>query len=473
MSFLEGLTDRIPSGDRLYLILAVVTIAAALVVTIAFVGFFLMPQIELRNENASQVAQVEQQVVMTRQSEAGSDAEELQAAVATRQAEADQSADVFFAQSQAASLLDRLYAYADDSEVEIVNLQNVPEREQEGEEEIKPVYDINAFQLQALGTVSDLLDFLSTIREASSASFVIDNVDITEGEGGPRLTLDFAIYTSPLSSRTSEESRPLSTPSPTPENLEELEEALDTAITRRDWEQAIRVLRQIGAIAPDYPELEEQTYRAYVEYGNELLQQGKVDEAETQFNLALGIRPDGEEALAGMARISFTPTPTRTALQQLEADLDAAWSEENWQRVISILEQIESLAPDYPTLNQKLYAAHVNYGYALVEQGKLVEARAAFSRALEINPEGGEAAEGLRRLSGDVTPQPPTRSPTQPATDVPATPQTGYVTYVVQPGDNLFRIALRYNTTVEAIMAANGLTTRTIHAGLELRIPVP
>lgn len=45
--------------------------------------------------------------------------------------------------------------------------------------------------------------------------------------------------------------------------------------------------------------------------------------------------------------------------------------------------------------------------------------------------------------------------------------------YVVQPGDNLFRIALRFNTTVEAIQAANGLEDTTIYVGQELIIPPP
>jgi len=42
----------------------------------------------------------------------------------------------------------------------------------------------------------------------------------------------------------------------------------------------------------------------------------------------------------------------------------------------------------------------------------------------------------------------------------------------VQPGENLFRIASRYGTTVEAIMAANGLTTAgLIYVGQRLVIP--
>jgi len=44
-------------------------------------------------------------------------------------------------------------------------------------------------------------------------------------------------------------------------------------------------------------------------------------------------------------------------------------------------------------------------------------------------------------------------------------------TYVVQAGDNLFRISLKYNTTVAAIQAANGLTSTYIFVGQVLIIP--
>jgi LysM repeat protein len=43
--------------------------------------------------------------------------------------------------------------------------------------------------------------------------------------------------------------------------------------------------------------------------------------------------------------------------------------------------------------------------------------------------------------------------------------------YTVQPGDNLFRIALKFNTTVAAIQAANGLGSNSIFVGQQLIIP--
>jgi LysM repeat protein len=46
------------------------------------------------------------------------------------------------------------------------------------------------------------------------------------------------------------------------------------------------------------------------------------------------------------------------------------------------------------------------------------------------------------------------------------------VVHTVQPGENLFRISLRYGTTVDAIVAANGLSSaHTIYVGQRLVIP--
>jgi LysM repeat protein len=69
-----------------------------------------------------------------------------------------------------------------------------------------------------------------------------------------------------------------------------------------------------------------------------------------------------------------------------------------------------------------------------------------------------------------VTPEDTTPEPTP----VPSTGSVScnrLITYIVKPGDNLFRIALRYRTTILAIARRNGLTnTRVIHVGQRLRI---
>ena len=55
----------------------------------------------------------------------------------------------------------------------------------------------------------------------------------------------------------------------------------------------------------------------------------------------------------------------------------------------------------------------------------------------------------------------------------PTMPLAGPIVHIVQPGETLYSIASKYNTTVWAIMAANGLTSRTIWAFRALYIPTP
>jgi LysM repeat protein len=77
-------------------------------------------------------------------------------------------------------------------------------------------------------------------------------------------------------------------------------------------------------------------------------------------------------------------------------------------------------------------------------------------------------------IPGGSQPAAPTASPTaRPAATlaVTETPSPKPNTYVVQHGDNLFRLAIRFNTTVAALQAANRLTSTFIYAGEILTIP--
>ncbi len=62
---------------------------------------------------------------------------------------------------------------------------------------------------------------------------------------------------------------------------------------------------------------------------------------------------------------------------------------------------------------------------------------------------------------------PPTETPTPPSE-----PPTTETTYTVQPGDTLFSIALRFNTTVAALAAANNIVdVNSLEVGQVLTIP--
>ncbi|MCL5275848.1 MAG: LysM peptidoglycan-binding domain-containing protein [Chloroflexi bacterium] len=77
-----------------------------------------------------------------------------------------------------------------------------------------------------------------------------------------------------------------------------------------------------------------------------------------------------------------------------------------------------------------------------------------------------------------ATPVPPTATLAPAPTAVPDTSSiegdmvcNKLITYIVRPGDNLFRIALRYRTTAAAIARRNGISNvRVIHTGQKLRI---
>jgi LysM repeat protein len=82
-----------------------------------------------------------------------------------------------------------------------------------------------------------------------------------------------------------------------------------------------------------------------------------------------------------------------------------------------------------------------------------------------ISAAGAAATDGDSQPSATSTPAPTT----PPASDAPA---AGDVYHTVQPGENLYRISLRYGTTVDAIVAANNLPSRdSIKVGQVLRIP--
>jgi len=115
------------------------------------------------------------------------------------------------------------------------------------------------------------------------------------------------------------------------------------------------------------------------------------------------------------------------------------------------------------------------------ELGEVKQAMAAAARATAPTPAAGEkrVPEGkTKRARAD---EPPAASPVPAAESdriIPAmhmvrddvgVPKTPRVT--VQPGDTLWGIARRHQTTVEALRAANGLQGDQVLAGKELKLP--
>ena len=82
---------------------------------------------------------------------------------------------------------------------------------------------------------------------------------------------------------------------------------------------------------------------------------------------------------------------------------------------------------------------------------------------------GGEVP--FQPIPGITQTQSSTNVPSTTATQVTPNPSSGGSSYEVVPGDSLWKISRQFGSTVEAIQAANGLTTTGIRSGQTLIIP--
>ena len=449
----EPIESPAESSDRILRLMPIVLIVLLVVAYFAFVSTSILPQIQTRSDVLFELDEAEALLAQAQQNQEETP-DRLRAQVENAQNALEESAKIFLSGAQAADALSRLYQYASGSGVGIVDLQS-----QSVTPEEKEFYDVEVFRLQVAGPLPGLVDFMSRMEETAYQSFNVSNVNLTEGVDLHLLTMDITLYTYAHSSGAVPIATP-SVPTPTPANLPQLEQALSAAWQEEDWDRAIVLATQIRAFGPD-ADADEKLYAARVNLGYQLLQSGQTEAALEQFNLALGVKPNGAEALAGVQQAIATPAPTLTAAQQLIRRLDDAWAAEDWITVIAVLDEIAVTYPNLVNANEKRYAAHVNHGYQLASQDRLEEAKEAFTLALAIDPYGEEAASGLLALATGSIPQTPVPQP-----------QADYVLYVVARGDTLYSIARRYGTTARAIMDANGLANTTIHSGLQLRIHV-
>ncbi len=109
---------------------------------------------------------------------------------------------------------------------------------------------------------------------------------------------------------------------------------------------------------------------------------------------------------------------------------------------------------------------------------KTLQAVTAFQRTMGLEPDGmvGPATwDALYRTYLGIdqnvpTPEPGTPSP-EPSPGPTPNPEPGTITYTVQPGDSLWLIAQKYHTTVDTIKRLNGLSSDLLNIGQVLQIP--
>jgi len=90
----------------------------------------------------------------------------------------------------------------------------------------------------------------------------------------------------------------------------------------------------------------------------------------------------------------------------------------------------------------------------------------------EPSPESSPAPETETAVEATSTPVPATATPVAETAETSTDAVVGGTTYVVRWGDTLYSISVKFGTSVDAIKEANGLTSDFIIVGQELIIPV-
>ncbi len=225
-------------------------------------------------------------------------------------------------------------------------------------------------------------------------------------------------------------------------SLDELTRLMEAAWNAQNWPEVLHLIDRIVAIDPNYGNIQERRYFAYVNYGYALMTSARCTEAQWAFGQALLVRPAGEEAKMGLellGRYCPTPTPTTTGAGPTATP--------PWQPLTPT--PTASAAPPSATAyvvqpGDTLYGLARRFGttvQAIMTANGMTSTYLRAGQTITI-PAGGGAAAG---------------SP---------------LVHIVQPGETLSSIAQAYNTTVWAIMSANGLTSHTIYAYRALFIPV-
>lgn len=211
------MTEQAPSENnpfaRIFRLLPILLIAAIVMGNGLLCITAIIPAWRTHEQLSSQIGASSTQ--LSQQSAQGGDASVLQHQIDSYQGTLEGSAGTFLTQSQADGMIDALYRYAQTSGVEITNIQSqqaAPDKGKKGATAEAPVYDVHVFRLQAAGTMSQLMNFVTLIREAALPSVTITNVSIKKDQGTPHLTMDLLLYTSPYATGKAFDNLPTSVP---------------------------------------------------------------------------------------------------------------------------------------------------------------------------------------------------------------------------------------------------------------------
>ncbi len=110
--------------------------------------------------------------------------------------------------------------------------------------------------------------------------------------------------------------------------------------------------------------------------------------------------PETMSSIETSTPVPITPRMT-TQFEVTCADLDVAWGNGDWEVTLDILAELKTAVSHCGStlIAEKQYAAYINYGIALENNGEVEKAIAQFQSAYQTNVQGAEAIAGLTRLN--------------------------------------------------------------------------
>jgi len=267
-------------------------------------------------------------------------------------------------------------------------------------------------------------------------------------------------------------------------SIDELVRLMEAAWSAQNWPEVLHLIDLIAAINPNYGNIQERRYFAYVNYGYQLMTEARCGDARWAFQQALVVRPGGEEANMGLnllARYCSSPTagpsPTQTAVVRTATPCPTTTALPGTAIIYVVQpgDTLFALAQRYATTVQAIMTAN-GLATAQIISGQTLTipaGSAAPSSPLVHIVKPGETLTSIARTYGT----------TVTAMDVSVTiyayqslfiptgsaqPQT---VHIVQRGETLYTIAQRYSTTVALIMLANNLRDYSIYEYQPLVIP--
>lgn len=180
---------------------------------------------------------------------------------------------------------------------------------------------------------------------------------------------------------------PVPTPTLTPSEVAaQFIPQLQGALEHETWERALETMAIMQAVDPSGEQVRQWSVTTHVQYGQFLIEAGQEDQAQLQFDEAVALAPENEDALLW-----------QDTTQRYRAGRDA-YNAGEWEAAIKAFNQVQKRIPDYSDAFSYLVDGYHNKGEAAIEQENWSVALSSLHKAIERTPKDDPSTAELDRL---------------------------------------------------------------------------